>query len=257
MTAKYAFYNVDYLNDADVGIWASMAYWRAEEALFLSLNICPEKDGEENDESDALEIGRDYKIRQKMANRAITRGELECIETPCYSECPNQEDKEVSYVPKVFVKWALENFPSFPEKLYRVVKERHRADFSGFNPPREPKRELESKEKVVVAGAEPKSLIDRRWTPKREMEAKAIQFALHELERGCNCSHAELAEFMNRDACDIDGRLIFNHAKINEKSMSNLLMKAARNAFQEKAPNRIVGNTGYSKAERHCPIHPK
>jgi len=131
MTGTLLLKKVGYLNDVDVCIWASMAYWTAEEAIFLSLNISPKKDGEENDEANALEIGREYEIRDEMAGRAKKSGELKYIETSCISELPegSEDNKEISYVPKVFVKWAIERFPNFPKKLYQAIKEKYPEEF--------------------------------------------------------------------------------------------------------------------------------
>jgi len=75
------------------------------------------------------------------------------------------------------------------------------------------------------------------------------------LEKGCKCNHAELTEFMNTDAFDENDQLIFNHPKITEKAMSNILLKAVRKIFRKKAPYRIVGKKGYRKSEEPCLFH--
>jgi len=119
--------NVGYLDDADVRVWASMSYWRADEAMFLSMNICPKKSGEENSETNALKLGEEYLLIMEMAERARILGDLKSIETPYLAEGPDGPEvmMEVSYVPSAFVNWATERLSAFPANLHKAIKEKY------------------------------------------------------------------------------------------------------------------------------------
>lgn len=131
--------NVGYLDCADVRIWASMSYWRYQEAILLSMNICPQKGGEENSESKALELGEEFMLKMEMVDRAVHFGDLDFVKTPCVDEGPDgpEDSSEISYVPHVYVKWAIDRIPSFPIRLYKAIKVKYPDEFAGIADPLE------------------------------------------------------------------------------------------------------------------------
>ncbi|WP_085814888.1 hypothetical protein [Geoanaerobacter pelophilus] len=255
------------LTGEDCREWPSMAYWGYREAIFLSMGLSPKYRSHEIGEDEAEKLGIEFLNRGDKIERSQHALKLE--DKFPVTLIPRKDDRgypeelvgthEIVCRPAPFTKWAIMNFPSFPEELFKAVKDRYPAEFLEFEWPGKssPMKKSVKAEQTQSAGREPKALIDHRWSPKREMEAKARQFAREELERGCNCSHADLADFMNTQAFDASEQLLFNHPKITEKSMPNLLKNAVREVFEECAPNRIVGTPVYRKPDELCPIHPK
>lgn len=252
------------LTSEDYKEWPSMAYWDYKEAIFLSMGLNPRYRSHEIGEDEAEKLGIEFLSRGDKIERSQHALELEdkfpvtlIPRKDDLSEYPEElvGSDEIVCRPAPFTKWAILNFPSFPEELYKAVKERYPGEFLEFNLPRtfKPKKQNEVPK---FPGEEPLALIDHRWTPKRVMEAKAVEATLVALEKGCTCSHAALAENLFEYAHDDNG-LLFNHPKITDKSMANLLLKAVKSVFTEKAPNRIVGTISYTKSEAPCPVHPK
>jgi hypothetical protein len=133
---RLSIFNPGYLDDKDVKIWAAMAYWRAEEALQLSMNICPQKGGEKNDKNAARELGDEYTMKEELEFRARRSGELEYIKNTYVPEFPEEgPSEEISFIPATYVKWAISRMPNFPIKLYKAIKEKYPDEFANIADP--------------------------------------------------------------------------------------------------------------------------
>ncbi|UFS71774.1 hypothetical protein LPW11_06165 [Geomonas sp. RF6] len=246
------------LTPEDCVYWAYEPYWTHEQCVWLAMSVHPDKKMPLDVDDWPLErlvaLSDKYKRINGIIEKQRDLGTLQYLTVEkVVDETSMDVINSIVHEPAVFVKWAIENLPSFPPDLYHAVRDRKPPCFEGFTPSIGSKRNEKGMPKGT--GAEPKQLTDYLWGPKREMEVKASRYVVEALERGCTCSHGKLADFMNTEACDEAGKLLFNLKGKEDHEMRNLLLKVTRTVFKERAPSRVKGDPGYSKPKGPCPIH--
>ena len=240
----------------DYKAWACMGFWSGPEGIMLSMGYNPRRDSDNLNKSEAENIAIEYFLRKEIVDRSgYTVGQEQAPTRSIPSRNESEDENETVFSPGPFTKWAMACFPSFPPELYKAVKALYPDDFVGSKAPG--KTEANDKRLENPEFSLAKDLADKRWKANREMTAQAESYVREQFQKGCTCNHASLADFMTHDACDEGGNLIFNDRDIEEKTMNNILRKAAKNVLTEKAPSRIVGTKLYAMHDEPCPIHPR
>lgn len=236
--------------------WATMAYWNVIEGIFLSMGLNP-KSGQETEDDVAKKRGDEFLKRLDKFTRSQcmpannNRLATIAIDDPHPSFNPEEDERQIVVcVPAIFTKWAKKVFLSFPEELCEAVKAFSPESFAD-------EKKFNKTEALTTGSSLAKELADKRWKANREMSVKAEYYVKEQLQHGCLCDHALLADFMTNNAFDDGGSLIFNDADIPEKTMPSLLRKAAKKVFTELAPGRIRGNKGAAKSDEPCRLHPE
>jgi hypothetical protein len=111
------------LDDSSHAYWAAMAYWHFSDIILLSLGYDPNGDtGVMADDDTAKTIGFEWERRYELLKRASALNQTRTVKLPI--EGPEEGSSLYGFPPLEASKWAMENFPSFPPKLYEAVLKR-------------------------------------------------------------------------------------------------------------------------------------
>jgi hypothetical protein len=215
--------------------WAAMAYWDFSDIILLSIGFDPKGDtGVIADDDTAKTIGFEWERRYELLKRASALNQTRTVKLPI--EGPEEGSSLYGFPPLEASKWAMENFPSFPPKLYEAVLSRNSANGLGNQ-----LKSLENAESLPVSpfiqkpetnrgdqSGMPSSCIksseaalqmtDKRWGLNRQMKDLIKNYVEAEaIKPNCLCLANHMLDIIT-DLESPDGTMLIDTKILSEKA---------------------------------------